>query len=123
MQPAQQATLALFTSACQRDERVLAAFLGGSYATSTSDAYSDLDLYLITTDEAYIAFFAERGTFLKQLGEPVLQEDFNDFGFDMILFVFSNGVEGEARTWSGRSVWPPAWWSFYIAGRQERDFN
>jgi hypothetical protein len=95
VQPAQQATLARFTAACQRDERVIASFLGGSYATDTSDAYSDLDLYLITTDEAYAAFFAERKAFLKQLGEPVLQEDFNDFGFDMILFIFTTGVEGE----------------------------
>jgi len=35
-----------FVAACQADERVVAAFLGGSYARGTTDAYSDLDLYL-----------------------------------------------------------------------------
>jgi hypothetical protein len=95
VQPAQQATLVRFAAACQRDERIIASFLGGSHATGTDDAYSDLDLYLVTADEAYAAFFAERDAFLRQLGNPVLQEDFNDFGFDMILFLFTNGVEGE----------------------------
>ena len=95
MQPTQQATLARFTAASQGDERVIASFLGGSYAAGTSDPYSDLDLYLITTDEAYPQFFSEREAFLRQLGEPVFQEDFNGFGFDMLIFIFSDGVEGE----------------------------
>ena len=37
-----------FVAACRADERVVAAFLGGSYARGTADAYSDLDLSLIT---------------------------------------------------------------------------
>jgi predicted nucleotidyltransferase len=32
---------------------VAAAFLGGSYARGTADAYSDLDLGLIITDAAH----------------------------------------------------------------------
>jgi hypothetical protein len=32
---------------------------------------------------------------MGQLGEPVLLEDFNGFGFDMIIFMFRGGVEGE----------------------------
>ena len=47
-----------FVAACQADERVVAAFLGGSYARGTADAYSDLDLYLITTDAMYDDFKA-----------------------------------------------------------------
>ena len=47
-----------FIAACQADERVVAAFLGGSYATGRADTYSDLDLFLITTDAAYADFFA-----------------------------------------------------------------
>ena len=47
-----QAVLNYFVTAGLADERVVAAFLGGSYARGTADAYSDLDLYLITTDEA-----------------------------------------------------------------------
>jgi hypothetical protein len=32
---------------------------------------------------------------LGRLGEPVFFEDFSDFGFDMVVFIFSDGVEGE----------------------------
>jgi hypothetical protein len=84
-----------FTALCQADPRVVAAFVGGSLATGTADEYSDLDLYLITADEDYDRFFAERGTFMRQLGEPVYLEDFGGFGFDMVLFIFADGSKGE----------------------------
>ena len=65
-----------FVAACQADERVLPAFLHGSYVKGTADAYSDLDLGLITTDEAYVDFYAGREAFIRLLGEPVFLEDF-----------------------------------------------
>jgi hypothetical protein len=82
-------------AACREDTRVVAAFLGGSHAARTADEYSDLDLYLVVNDQNYEAFFAERRAFLGRLGEPVFFEDFSDFGFDMVVFIFSNGEEGE----------------------------
>src|SRR6266702_2194189 len=91
----QQAVLQRFKEACEKDERVVAAFFGGSLVTEKADEWSDLDIYLITTDEAYDSFFAERQAFVHGLGEPVFLEDFNDFGFDMVLFTFADGVEGE----------------------------
>src|SRR6266699_2767360 len=51
-----QVVMNRFVEACQADERVVAAFLGGSYARGAADAYSDLDFGLITTDEAYEDF-------------------------------------------------------------------
>ena len=84
-----------FVAACWADERVLGAFLGGSYARGAADAYSDLDLYVITADGAYKDFFAERGAFVRQLGETVFLEDFDEYGFDLLLFMFSDGTEGE----------------------------
>lgn len=84
-----------FTDLCQADPRVVAAFVGGSLATGTADEYSDLDLYLITADEGYASFFAERAAFMLQLGEPVYLEDFDGFGFDMVLFMFADGSKGE----------------------------
>ena len=75
--------------------RVVAAFLGGSHVAGTDDEYSDLDLYLVVGDEDYDAFFAERRAFLGHIGEPVFLEDFSGFGFDMVVFIFSGGVEGE----------------------------
>jgi predicted nucleotidyltransferase len=96
-QPAekQQEVLQRFIEACQADERVVAAFLGGSFARGEADAYSDLDIYAVTTDEGYDSFFADRQELMHRLGKPVFLEDFNEFGFDMVLFTFEDGVEGE----------------------------
>lgn len=93
--PAHQTVIRRFVAACQHDERVLAAFLGGSYARGAADAYSDLDLYLITNDEAYDHFVAERQAFLRRLGTPLFMRDFTDYGFDLILFTLADGTEGE----------------------------
>jgi predicted nucleotidyltransferase len=82
-----------FVAACQADERVVAAFLGGSYAKGTADVYSDLDLYLIILDEAFQDFLAERKAFIRLLGEPLFLED---FGTPHLLFyMFADRTEGE----------------------------
>lgn len=82
-----------FIAACQVDERIVAAFLGGSYARNAADQFSDLDLYFITTDEAYQDFLAERESFIRRLGEPLFLEDFGaPHGYSII---FSNGTEAE----------------------------
>jgi predicted nucleotidyltransferase len=87
-----------FIAACQTDERIVAAFLGGSYVTNAADKFSDLDLYFITTDEAYEDFLAEREGFIRLLGEPLFLADFGvTHGY---FFIFSNGTEGEL--WFGR---------------------
>lgn len=87
-----------FVAACRADDRVVAAFLGGSLAAGTADDYSDLDLYLITQDEAYKSFFSDRQEFMRRLGMPVFAEDFSEFGFDMVPFIYEDGVYGsEAR--------------------------
>ena len=87
--------LARFQAECQADLRVAAAFVGGSLATGKADEYSDLDLYLILFDNEYESFFAAREAFLHQLGAPIFLEDFDGFGFDMVLFIFEDGTKGE----------------------------
>jgi predicted nucleotidyltransferase len=88
-----------FIAACQADERIVAAFLGGSYAQDKADQFSDLDLFFITTDEAYESFLAERESFVRLLGEPLFLEDFGAaHGYSVI---FSNGTEAEI--WFGRA--------------------
>ena len=82
-----------FVAACQADERVVAATLYGSYARGAADAYSDLDLGLITTDEAYEDFVARREAFIRVLGEPVFLEDF-DLP-NIVFFIFPDGAEVE----------------------------
>src|SRR5438874_12609017 len=90
-----QVVMNRFVAACQADERVVAAFLGGSYARGTPDAYSDLDLGLIVADEAYNGFLAGREAFILLLGEPVFLEDYHGSGADFVFFIFSDGTEGE----------------------------
>jgi predicted nucleotidyltransferase len=53
-----QAIVDQFVAACQADERIVAAFLGGSYAEDKADKYSDLDLFFMTTDKSYEIFLA-----------------------------------------------------------------
>jgi predicted nucleotidyltransferase len=82
-----------FVAACQADARVVAATLYGSYARGAADAYSDLDLALITTDAAYEDFVAGREAFIRLLGEPLLLEDF-DLP-NMVFCIFADGTEVE----------------------------
>lgn len=95
MQPTdtQQTIIDRFVAACQADERMLAATLYGSYATNAADAYSDLDLALITSDESYGGFIEAREAFVRWLGEPLLLEDFGHP--NILLVIFSDGTEVE----------------------------
>jgi hypothetical protein len=70
-----------FVEACSADDRVVAAFLCGSRARGEADEYSDLDLCVITRDEAFESVMAERAAFVRQLGEPMFMED---FGLDVL---------------------------------------
>jgi predicted nucleotidyltransferase len=93
--PNHQIVINRFVAACQADERVLAAFLGGSYARGAADEYSDLDLYVITTDEAYQDFVAGREAFTRRLGQLLFLEDF-DLP-DIVFYILSDDIEGELR--------------------------
>ena len=83
------------TAASQDDTRIAAAFVGGSRGAGTADEHADVDLYLVLHDDMYADFFTTRRDFMGRLGDPVFLEDFNGFGFDMLLFIFADGVEGE----------------------------
>lgn len=93
LSPNHQAAIDRFVAACHADARVVAAFLGGSLVTGMADRYSDLDLYLITSDKDYDDFLAGREAFIALLGEPLFLED---FGIpNCKFFVLSDGTEGE----------------------------
>jgi predicted nucleotidyltransferase len=87
-----EGVIARFRAACQADGRVVAAFLGGSYARGETDAYSDIDFGLITTDAGYDAFFADRAAFIAQLGEPILHEVWQGEGGDVVYFTLAAGA-------------------------------
>ncbi|HXD08584.1 MAG TPA: aminoglycoside 6-adenylyltransferase [Anaerolineales bacterium] len=82
-----------FVAACQADERVVAAFLVGSYVNGKPDAHSDLDLYLVTTDDDQEDFVSTRESFVRLLGEPLLVEDFDIP--HIVFLIFSDGSEVE----------------------------
>jgi len=84
-----------FVAACHADERVVAAFISGSYARGTTDIYSDLDFGLIITNEAYDDFLAGREAFIRLLGQPAFLEDYNGDGADFVFSIFSDGAEVE----------------------------
>jgi hypothetical protein len=73
--------------------RGMGGFAGGSYARGVADAYSDLDLYVVTADEASPEFTAQRFDFIRRLGEPLFLEDF-DLP-DHVFFILSDGAEAE----------------------------
>jgi predicted nucleotidyltransferase len=82
-----------FVQVCQADARVLAACLIGSYAQGKADRYSDIDLMVITTDDASEEFYRQRETFLRSLGDLVFLED---WGIpDIAFYIFADGTEGE----------------------------
>jgi predicted nucleotidyltransferase len=91
--PNHQAVVDKFVNACQADERIVAAFLVGSYVKGKADKYSDLDLYVITTDDAYDDFASTRDSFVHQLGEPLFMEDFDLPG--IVFLIFQDGAEVE----------------------------
>src|SRR5215469_9373291 len=84
-----QVVMNRFVAACQADERVVAAFLGGSYAKGTADAHSDLDFGLIIADEAYSDFLAGCAAFIRRLGEPMFLQDGHGGGTDVLFFILS----------------------------------
>jgi predicted nucleotidyltransferase len=88
-----QTVLDRFVMACQADDRIAAAFLGGSYARDAADAHSDLDLYLITRDEDFKDFYDQRRAFMQLLGEPVFIEDFDIP--NIVFYILADGTEGE----------------------------
>ena len=87
-----------FRKACEQDDRVLAAFLGGSLAAGRADEHSDLDLYVVAREDACAELIERRQEFVAAWGDPAFVDvtaDFEGLGFDMLHFVLTDGVNGE----------------------------
>ncbi len=89
------AVIERFNKMAEDDSRILAAFLGGSLASGTADVYSDIDIYFVIDPSAYGRFHSEVDSLLRSLGPLVFFDQHHDFGFDLVLFTFRNGVKGE----------------------------
>jgi predicted nucleotidyltransferase len=66
--------IARFAQACSGDKRIAAAFVGGSVARGDSDAFSDLDLCIVTRDELFDDVFADRTEIVELFGRPLFLE-------------------------------------------------
>jgi len=93
LRPNHQAFVDRFVKVCLADDRIVAAFLGGSYAKGYADAYSDVDLCVITTEPAFEEFLNERETFLQSIGDLVFLEDFDIP--NIAFYIFADDTEGE----------------------------
>jgi hypothetical protein len=97
MDPRERA-VSRFRDACQREELIVAAFLGGSLAAGTPDEASDVDIYAVTRIADYERLFLRRASFVESWAQPLLLLEtlnFEGLGFDMLHFVLDDGVHGE----------------------------
>lgn len=84
-----------FTELCASDSRILAAFLGGSHAKGTADAFSDVDLGLIASEEVG-DLAGLRRRIIHRLGDVLFLED---FGTEVTsFFILDDGTEAELST-------------------------
>jgi predicted nucleotidyltransferase len=70
--------IARFRDACAADERISAAFVGGSVARDEADRYSDLDLCVVVPDASFDDVFTDRAAIVAKLGTPLFVEDWGD---------------------------------------------
>jgi predicted nucleotidyltransferase len=55
------------------DNRVVGMILGGSLAHGAADFYSDVDLYIVASDESFEAVFGERDDAAQSIGSPLFR--------------------------------------------------
>jgi predicted nucleotidyltransferase len=88
-----QPLLDRLTQLCAEDDRIVAAFIGGSHARGEADPFSDADLCVIAKDDDLPGVVADRARLVGLLGRPLFVEDFG-LG-DIVFFVLADGTEGE----------------------------
>lgn len=96
----EQATVAIerFAAACTGSALVTAAFLGGSYAAGTATEDSDIDVYVVSEEDDYLALFADRLRFVRSWTDAARLGDhpnFEGLGFDLMTFECPDGVWGQ----------------------------
>ncbi len=91
---AHEQLIARFTDACSADNRVVAAFVGGSIARGEADPHSDVDLCVVATDEAADDVFADRAAMVAQLGTPLFLEDWGH-QLPEVFVILADGTDAE----------------------------
>jgi predicted nucleotidyltransferase len=86
--------IARFTDACSSDARIVAAFVGGSVARGDADRNSDVDLCVVSSDEAADDVFADRAGIIAHLGTPLFLEDWGE-AFPEVFVILADGMDVE----------------------------
>jgi lincosamide nucleotidyltransferase len=81
--PIQIEMIARLRQLCEQDTRVIAALLGGSFATGEGVAFSDIDAVLFFGDETLPGL--DQGAWLSQIAPIALYFD-DDFGHHTAIF-------------------------------------
>src|SRR5215210_4775237 len=105
----QQSYLERAIALLEGDERVVAAWLYGSLGGGTSDEWSDIDLWVVVTDEHIESIRAGRYEYAAQLGEPLLIVDApqnapQDGAFLSVLYPGEAASQHIDWTWQGESA-------------------
>lgn len=77
----------------ETDARVIGLFLYGSHAAGGADEHSDVDIGLVTTDDAHPEVVASAPELVASLGEPLFLESFDDPAH--LHAILADGVELE----------------------------
>lgn len=88
------------------DERVVAAWLGGSLGRGTGDVWSDLDLWVTVADEQMAAVGEGRRALVEAVGPPVLIEEAPQnapAGGAYLLVLYGGETGAQAVDW----LWQP----------------
>src|SRR5689334_15871809 len=93
MLPHHKTAVERLIAASQSDARIIAAALYGSNVKGTADEYSDLDLAVITTDEAFDDFVGRRDEFVRLLGDPLFVTSFDNPNF--VFCILADGTDIE----------------------------
>lgn len=72
---ARDTLLTRIVDALEADERVIAAWLSGSFGRGEGDEWADYDLHVVIDDAALPLFLADRDVLYARLGEVVLLQD------------------------------------------------
>ncbi len=77
----------------REDDRILATWLVGSLAQGSGDHFSDVDLYIVPSDEYYDAVYNERKELAQGLGEVLSTFEVSWPNCQLLVVILRNGIE------------------------------
>ena len=91
---AHEQVIARFAATCTADDRIVAAFVGGSIARGDADQHSDVDLCVVAADDSANEVFADRVAIAARLGRPLFVEDWGDRNPEVFV-ILDDGTDAE----------------------------